>query len=158
MNGGSFTAATGGASFLHALQKRKIEVDGDEVPLTDTISYMSALSGGNLVSIPYHYSQNIDSNELLDVEGMSHPSEITMDELSSTPPKSLFRAYTTAALPEFILGMLDAYFYGGALWPKIIYRSVLEPYGIPQHMLMTDASIRSEVKSTPIVQTTMLGK
>ena len=128
------------------------------MPALDTISYMSALSGGNLATVPYHYAQNVDSNELLDAEGMSHPSEITMEELTTTPPKSLFRAFTSAALPALILGMFEAYFFEGALWPKIMYHKMLAPFGIAQNTLMTDAIIRSEVKSTPIVETSMLSK
>ena len=89
---------------------------------------------------------------------MSHPSEITIEELTTTPPKSLFRAFTSASLPALVLGMLEAYFDGGALWPKIMYHKMLAPFGIAQNTLMTDATIRSEVKSTTIVETSMLSK
>lgn len=155
--GGSNTAANGGAAFLHALQRQKVIMDGDEIPAMKAIDFTSCLSGGTLASIPYHYAQFTDSDEILDVIGMSHPSEVRMEELSTTPPKSLFRLYVTPGLPSLVLAMVEAYIYGGAVWPKVVYHHFLKPFSIPQNILMTNAKIRSDVTSRPIVETSMVG-
>jgi len=156
LNGGSFTAANGAATFLRALQVQKVITDGEEMPALDTIDYIAALSGGNLINVPYHYAQNVDTDTLLDAEGLSHPSEVTMEELSTTPPNSIFRRYTTPFTPSVVLGALEAFFFGGALWPKIVANQVISPYVSPK-TLMSDAKIREGVKSKPIVATSMIG-
>ena len=88
---------------------------------------------------------------------MSHPSEITMEELSFTPTKSIFRRFTTPFIPSVLIATLQSQFFGGPLWPNIIYNHFLSSFGIAKNTLMTDANIRNEVKSKPIVETTMLG-
>ena len=156
MNGGSFTAANGGASFLHALLRREVEIDGEEMPALDAISHIAGLSGGNLAIIPYHYAKT-SSVDLLDAAGVSNPEDLTMEELDSFPPESLFHTYTQPQAPSVVLGALEALFFGKPVWPKIVYHRVLSPHGVPSGILMKDAKIRSDVKSKPIVETSMLG-
>lgn len=158
LNGGSNTAANGGAAIMLGFQRQKLLIDGKERPAIEAFDVISGLSGGNFPNVIYHYAQNTNSDELLETSFVSDPSKITMEDLTTSPSeKSMFRTFTTDILPVMALTILYNAIYGVPAWPVAMYFNLLKPYGIRMGTLMTEIDVREGVKSTPIFETSMIG-
>lgn len=158
LNGGGYTAGNGVAAVLRAFQKNKLNIDGEERPAIEIFDYMSGLSGGNPASIMYHYAQYTTSDELLEVYSIpSDPTKMTIEDLQNIPDRSIFKPFVTTTSISTIIGAIDAYLNGGEPWTEVVYYHFFLQNYIAKDLLMTDAKIRDEVKSIPIVEFSLIG-
>ena len=79
--GGSYTAAITNAAVMRGLQQKKIMIDGEMKPALERIDYVSAISGGNVPSLQFAYAQGFTADELLHVDDLNEPSDITSEDL-----------------------------------------------------------------------------
>jgi hypothetical protein len=154
---GSYPAATVTGGIMRGFQQKKI-LDGDNmlVPSIDKIAYTSGSSGGHFPGIMYAYAKDTTSDLLLDVDGISKPYDLTKQELEKIPETSMFSRFTVSILPYIVIALIWCHFFGGALWPTIVYFSMLEPLGIGFNDPVSGPR-REDAKPTPIASTSMLG-
>jgi len=154
---GSYPAATVTGGIMRGFQQKKI-LDGDNmlVPSIDKIAYTSGSSGGHFPGIMYAYAKDTTSDLLLDVDGISKPYDLTKQELEKIPETSIFSRFTVSFLPYIVIALISTHFFGGALWPTIVYYSMLEPLGIGFNDPVSGPR-REDAKPTPIASTSMVG-
>eukprot|EP00567_Pseudictyota_dubia_P018151 CAMPEP_0197439296 /NCGR_PEP_ID=MMETSP1175-20131217/6070_1 /TAXON_ID=1003142 /ORGANISM="Triceratium dubium, Strain CCMP147" /LENGTH=619 /DNA_ID=CAMNT_0042969185 /DNA_START=170 /DNA_END=2026 /DNA_ORIENTATION=+ len=158
LNGGSFTAGNGCAGIMRGFQQQRVTIDGEQRPAMEAFEYVSGLSGGNLAIFPYHYAEYTNSDELLDADGNSDPSKITVEDLEVIPENSLFVPFVVDPTLSLVPAVFYAYFLGGTtLWPTTLSFHMLQHKGIATGTKMVDVKIREDVKSKPISMTSMLG-
>jgi len=152
LNAGGTTAANGCASAMRGFQLMKISRNGKFLPAMEAFGLVSGASGGNIPSIQYHYTQNTNSDELLDVTGINDPKDLTTEELNSIPEKSMFSSYVDSIVPSAALARIKMNAYGSDFWPEITYNLALGP-----DATVIDPKIRDGVPSTPLVTFSMVG-
>ena len=160
LNGGSYTAANGGAAFMRGFQRQKLMIDGEERPGLEAFHHVGALSGGNLPNVMYHFSQSATTDELFDLvtPGYTDPTTITMQDLSIAPPlKSMFSRFVTDVLPFFALTIAYISIFGGAFNQVLQSFSILMEVGIAMNSPMSSMKIRDGVKSKPCFSVAMIG-
>lgn len=153
--GGSFTAATTGASIMRGFQQQKVMIDGEMKPALDMFDYVAGLSGGNVPHLQFAYAQGLTSNELLDADGINDPTNITAAELDTISEKSMFKTYATSTAMNVVNSLFAAAVFKKLFWPTMVSLQLLKPLGI-----LEDTPIgtpRSGVKYTPVIETCMVG-
>uniref|UniRef100_A0A7S1FX04 Uncharacterized protein n=1 Tax=Corethron hystrix TaxID=216773 RepID=A0A7S1FX04_9STRA len=130
-------------------------IDGEARPALDKFHYVSGLSGGNVPSIMVAYAQNTTTDELLDVDGINHPTEITAEELDALAEKSVFKTLASSVVPYMPKALERFLLFGGNVFSNVVSMCCLETHGVERDAPLT--SIRDEVKYTPVVETAMVG-
>jgi len=158
-NSGSNTAGNANAGFMRGFQQQMVEIDGEERPSLEAVSYISGVSGGSVVSTIYHFQNSTTADVLFDVAGPTDPSEITEEVLSTIPQGSIFPIFTGRILPWFFFGQALQIAIPAAVHPLPIFFQFqfLNPFNIEADLPLTSAQIRDDVKSTPIFTTSMIG-
>jgi hypothetical protein len=141
---------------MHALQQKKIMIDGMEVPAIDIFDCTSSLSGGHFPSLMYAYAKDTNSHLLLDVGGVTDLSELATDELENIPETSIFSRFTTSIIPYVVIVLLSAVLLGTNVWSTIMHTLMLEPFGIEPFEAMNTPR-REDAKPTPIATVSMYG-
>ncbi len=153
---GSFPGALVTSGIMRGFQRKSILIDGEERPAMEGFDYMSASSGGNLAMILYAFAQGTTSNELLDVDGIGHPSEITKEELENIPESSIFSLFTNSVLNPLAYGLIvSSIFDTEDFWETVAHKMFLEPFGIDRHQPIGET--RGDVKATPLVTASVVG-
>ena len=132
-------------------------IDGTERPSLEVFDYISGSSGGNLASFLYHFARDTTTDELLDVAGVTDPAQITTEILETIPEKSMFKPFASSMMESLAQSMLMTAVFGDLIWPTFLSLQVLDNFGIDAGTLMKDIRIRSDVKSTPLLVTSMVG-
>jgi hypothetical protein len=141
---------------MRAFQQKKITIDGMEVPAIDMFDYTSSLSGGHFPNLMYAYAKDTTSDLLLDVDGITEPSELTKDQLENIPETSIFGRFATSIIPHMVIALLSAVLLGTDVWSSMMYTLMLEPFGIGPFEAMSTPR-REDAKPTPIATVSMFG-
>mmetsp|Transcript_8944 Transcript_8944/g.11987 ORF Transcript_8944/g.11987 Transcript_8944/m.11987 type:complete len:643 (+) Transcript_8944:108-2036(+) len=158
-NSGSNTAGNANAGFMRGFQQQMVEIDGEERPSLEAVSYISGVSAGSFVSTIYHFQNSTTADVLFDVAGPTDPSEITEEVLSTIPQGSIFPIFTVTNPAMVFFGQALQIAIPAAVHPLPIYFQFqfLNPFNIEADLPLTSAQIRDDVKSTPIFTTSMIG-
>jgi hypothetical protein len=156
LHGGGAGTGLVGAGIMRGFQQKKVLVNDMEVPAMDKFKYTSALSGGNLASIMYAYAKGVTSDELLDVDGIIDPYEMTLEELEYIPEKTIFSVLSDGIEERFALAFITASILKTPIVPTVVQFCFLDPLGISAFDAV-DGPRRIDAKPTPIAEVSMVG-
>lgn len=142
---------------MRGFQRSKIIVDGEERPALEGFDYIASLSGGNFANVLYSFAPGTTADELLDADGIGHPSEITKEELENVPAKSIFSLFQEPILPQVAYALLtSALFPHEGFWENFVYKRFLEPFGVSRYQPIGETR-DEQVQATPLVMTSVVG-
>lgn len=159
-NAGSFTAANNCGGILRGFDQHKIKMKGhdEETSSLNIFHTISSASGGNIANVLYHFAKDTTTAELLDSDGISDPSKITTEILENIPEKSMFKPFAEGMNESLVSTIITVSIFGTDFWNTFMSIHLLQKFGYRrQGTLMTEVSIRDDVKSKPISISTMIG-
>mmetsp|Transcript_17422 Transcript_17422/g.24869 ORF Transcript_17422/g.24869 Transcript_17422/m.24869 type:complete len:645 (+) Transcript_17422:117-2051(+) len=157
LNAGGNTAGNAMAGFMRGFQQQTVKINGEDRPALEAADYIAGSSGGSIVATIYHYQHSTTNDELLDAAGPNDPSQITNEVLDTIPENSMFPVFSAPVFPSLQIAIPVALATGKPFWPLAIQNLFLQPFGIEGGKPLSSTKIRDDVKTTPILLTSLVG-